>query len=96
MRCASKYRKEMKLKMSCVLDSSPICLTKVRIKMLMIMYYRCILAANRNSPILSSQNVFEVLVFFLFHYMYHKSTSLTLINIRNNKLNAILNAAKHV
>ena len=46
MGCASKYRKEMKLKMSCVLDSSPICLTKVRIKMLMIMYYRCSLAAN--------------------------------------------------
>ena len=41
-----KNRKEMKLKMSCVLDSSPICLTKVRIKMLMIMYYRCSLAAN--------------------------------------------------
>ena len=36
MGCVSKYRKEMKLKMSCVLDSSPICLTKVRIKMLMI------------------------------------------------------------
>ena len=34
------------LKMRCVLDSSPICLTKVRIKMLMIMYYRCSLAAN--------------------------------------------------
>ena len=46
MGCASKYRKEMKLKMSCVLDSSPICLTKVRIKMLMIMYYRYSLAAN--------------------------------------------------
>ena len=26
---ASKRRKEMKLKLSCVLDSSPICLTKV-------------------------------------------------------------------
>ena len=87
MGCASKYRKEMKLKMSCVLDSSPICLTKVRIKMLMIMYYRCSLAANilRNSQILSSQNVFEVLVFVLFLFMYHKSTSLILINIRNNK-----------
>ena len=46
MGCASKNRKEMKLKMSCVLDSSPICITKVRIKMLMIMYYRCSLAAN--------------------------------------------------
>ena len=38
---ASKHRKEMNLKLSCVLDSSPICLTKVRIKMLMIIYYRC-------------------------------------------------------
>ena len=38
---ASKHRKEMKLKLSCVLDSSPICLTKVRIKMLMIIYYKC-------------------------------------------------------
>ena len=38
---ASMHRKEMKLKLSCVLDSSPLCLTKVRIKMLMIIYYRC-------------------------------------------------------
>ena len=85
MGCASKYRKEMKLKMSCVLDSSPICLTKVRIKMLIIMYYRCSLAANIFETVGFCQNVFEVLVFFLFLYMYHKSTSLILINIRNNK-----------
>ena len=39
-------RKATKTKMSCSLESSPICLTKVRIKMLMIMYYRCSLAAN--------------------------------------------------
>ena len=70
--------------MSCVLDSSPICLTKVRIKMLMIMYYKCS-QHFRNNRILSSENVFEVLVFFSFLYMYHKSTSLILINIRNNK-----------
>ena len=43
---ASKHRKEMKLKLSCVLDSSPICLTKVNIKMPMIIYYRCSLAVN--------------------------------------------------
>ena len=43
---ASKHRKEMKLKLSCVLESIPICLTKVRIKMLAIIYYRCSLAVN--------------------------------------------------
>ena len=43
---ASKHRKEMKLKLSCVLDSSPIYLAKVRIKMLMNFYYRCSLAVN--------------------------------------------------
>ena len=43
---ASKHRKEMKLKLSCVLESSPICLTKVRIKMLTVIYYRCSLAVN--------------------------------------------------
>ena len=43
---ASKHRKEIKLKLSCVLDSSPICLNKVRIKMLLIIYYRCSLAVN--------------------------------------------------
>ena len=46
MGLASKHRKEMKLKLSCVLDSSPICLTKIMIKMLMIIYYRCSLAVN--------------------------------------------------
>ena len=39
---ASKHIKEMKLKLSCVLDSSPIYLTNVRIKMLMIIYYRLV------------------------------------------------------
>ena len=46
---ASKHRKEMKFKLSCVQDSGLICLTKVRIKMLMIVYYRpvtCSLAVN--------------------------------------------------
>ena len=43
---ASKHRKEMKLTLSCVLDSSPICLTEIRIKMLMVIYYRCSLAVN--------------------------------------------------
>ena len=46
MAWASKHGKEMKLKLSCVLDSSPICLTKVMIKMLMIIYYRFSLAVN--------------------------------------------------
>ena len=46
MGCASKHKKEMKLKLSYVLDSSPICLTKVRIKMLIIIYYRCSLAVT--------------------------------------------------
>ena len=46
---ASKHRQDMNLKLSCVLDSSSICLTKVMIKMLMIIYYRlvtCSLAVN--------------------------------------------------
>ena len=52
---ASKQRKEMKLKLSCVLDSSPICITKVMIKMLMIIYYKCSLAVN----------IFETVRFYL-------------------------------
>ena len=44
-----------KLKLSCVLDSSPICLTKVRIKMLMIIYYSlviCSLAVNNFATVI--------------------------------------------
>ena len=44
--CYYGHRKEMKLKLSCVLDFSPICLTKIRIKMLMSIYYRCSVAVK--------------------------------------------------
>ena len=60
MGLASKHRKEMKLKLSCVLDSSPICLLKVRIKMLMIISYRlvtCSLAVNIFSVVKMSKCV---------------------------------------
>ena len=43
----SKERR--KLKLSCVLDSSPICLTKVRIKMLMIINYSLVTCSQADN-----------------------------------------------
>ena len=81
----SKHRKEV-LKLSCVLDSSPIRLTKVRIKMLMIIIIvTCSLAVNNIATVQMCLKIKQsVQMIFLFLYIYHKSTNF-LINIRNNK-----------
>ena len=92
---AGLQRKEMKLKLSCVLDSSPICLTKVMIKLLMIkllmiIYYRYSLAVAVNIFETDRSCLVKMCLkcsdgIFIPKYMYYKSTNFILINIRKNK-----------